>query len=129
MDTKKIKEAVGTTSKILTIRQDWKNAKLAYRDARDEARSLLEKNAWDEKKLRRENAEERGRNLANIGASGVTAASYDDALLYNDLKTEQEADFNKKQAADEARKTLRKARAEKKAARLKYSLSLLDAFM
>ncbi len=129
MDTKKIKEAVGTTSKILTIRQDWKNAKLAYRDARDEARSLLEKNAWDEKKLRRENAEERGRNLANIGASGVTAASYDDALLYNDLKTEQEADFNKKQAADEARRTLRKARAEKKAARLKYSLSLLDAFM
>lgn len=129
MDTKKIKEAVGTTSKVLTIRQDWKNAKLAYRDARDEARSLLEKNAWDEKKLRRENAEERGRNLANIGASGVTAASYDDALLYNDLKTEQEADFNKKQAADEARRTLRKARAEKKAARLKYSLSLLDAFM
>lgn len=129
MDTKKIKEAVGTTSKILTIRQDWKNAKLAYRDARDEARSLLKKNAWDEKKLRRENAEERGRNLANIGASGVTAASYDDALLYNDLKTEQEADFNKKQAADEARRTLRKARAEKKAARLKYSLSLLDAFM
>lgn len=129
MDTKKIKEAVGTTSKILTIRQDWKNAKLAYRDARDEARSLLEKNAWDEKKLRRENAEERGRNLANIGASGVTAASYDDALLYNDLKTEQEADFNKKQATDEARRTLRKARAEKKAARLKYSLSLLDAFM
>lgn len=129
MDTKKIKEAVGTTSKVLTIRQDWKNAKLAYRDARDEARSLLEKNAWDEKKLRRENAEERGRNLANIGASGVTAASYDDALLYNDLKTEQEADFNKKQAADEARRTLRKARAEKKAAKLKYSLSLLDSFL
>lgn len=129
MDTKKIKEAVGTTSKILTIRQDWKNAKLAYRDARDEARSLLEKNAWDEKKLRRENAEERGRNLANIGASGVTAASYDDALLYNDLKTEQEADFNRKQAVGEAYRSVRKARAEKKAAKLKYSLSLLDSFL
>lgn len=129
MDTKKIKEAVGTTSKVLTIRQDWKDAKRAYRETKDEVRSLLEKNAWDEKKLRRENAEERGRNLANIGASGVTADSYDDALLYNDLKTEQEADFNKKQTADEARRTLRKARAERKAAKLKYSLSLLDTFM
>ncbi len=129
MDTKKIKDAVGTASKVLTIRQDWKDAKRAYREAKDEVRSLLEKNAWDEKKLRRENAEERGRNLANIGASGVTAASYDDALLYNDLKTEQEADFNKKQTADEARRTLRKARAERKAAKLKYSLSLLDTLM
>lgn len=129
MDTKKIKDAVGTASKVLTVRQDWKDAKRAYRETKDEVRSLLEKNAWDEKKLRRENAEERGRNLANIGASGVTAASYDDALLYNDLKTEQEADFNKKQTADEARRTLRKARAERKAAKLKYSLSLLDTFM
>jgi len=129
MDTKKIKDAVGTASKVLTVRQDWKDAKRAYRETKDEVRSLLEKNAWDEKKLRRENAEERGRNLANIGASGVTAGSYDDALLYNDLKTEQEADFNKKQTADEARRTLRKARAERKAAKLKYSLSLLDTFM
>ena len=129
MDTKKIKEAVGTTSKILTIRQDWKNAKLAYRDARDEARSLLEKNAWDEKKLRRENNEERGKNLSRIGASGVKAASYDDALFYNDLKTEQEADFNRKQAVGEAYRSVRKARAEKKAAKLKYSLSLLDSFL
>ena len=118
-----------TAGKLLTIRQDWNNARRDFRDAQDEARDLLEKNAWDEKKLRRENNEERGKNLSRIGASGVKAASYDDALFYNDLKTEQEADFNRKQAVGEAYRSVRKARAEKKAAKLKYSLSLLDSFL
>ncbi|HBO59414.1 MAG TPA: hypothetical protein DD624_05850 [Alphaproteobacteria bacterium] len=122
-------EKLKTAGKLLTVRQDWKKAKLAYLDARDEARASLDKNAWDEKKLRRENNEERGKNLALIGASGVKSNSYDDALFYNDLKTEQEAEFNKKQAAGEAYRSMRKARAEKKAAKLKYSLSLLDTFM
>lgn len=129
MEKSKLTESVKKTSKILTVRQDWKDAKRAYRDSKEEAAALLEKNAWDEKKLRRENDEERGKNLSRIGASGVKVSSYDDALLYNDLKTEQEADFNKKQARDEANRTLRKARAERKAAKLKYSLSLLDEFM
>lgn len=129
MEKSKLTEAVKKSSKILTVRQDWKDAKRAYRDSKEEAAALLEKNAWDERKLRRENDEERGKNLSRIGASGVKVSSYDDALLYNDLKTEQEADFNKKQARDEANRTLRKARAERKAAKLKYSLSLLDEFM
>ena len=129
MEKSNLAESVKKSSKILTVRQDWNNARRDFRDAQDEARDLLEKNAWDEKKLRRENNEDRGKNLSRIGASGVKAASYDDALFYNDLKTEQEADFNKKQAQDEARRTLRKARAEKKAAKLKYSLSLLDSFL
>lgn len=129
MEKSNLAESVKKSSKILTVRQDWNNARRDFRDAQDEARDLLEKNAWDEKKLRRENNEERGKNLSRIGASGVKAASYDDALFYNDLKTEREADFNKKQAQDEARRTLRKARAEKKAAKLKYSLSLLDTFL
>lgn len=122
-------ETLKTAGKLLTIRQDWKDAKRAYRDSKEEAAALLEKNAWDEKVLRRENNEERGKNLSRIGASGVKASSYDDALFYNDLKTEQEADFNKKQAVGEAYRSVRKARAEKKAAKLKYSLSLLDEFM
>lgn len=129
MEKSNLTESVKKSSKILTVRQDWNNARRDFRDAQDEARDLLKKNAWDEKKLRRENNEERGKNLSRIGASGVKAASYDDALFYNDLKAEQEADFNKKQAQDEARRTLRKARAEKKAAKLKYSLSLLDSFL
>lgn len=129
MEKSKLTESVKKSSKILTIRQDWKDAKRAYRDSKEEAAALLEKNAWDERNLRRENDEERGKNLSRIGASGVKVSSYDDALLYNDLKTEQEADFNKKQARDEANRTLRKARAERKAAKLKYSLSLLDEFM
>lgn len=129
MEKSKLTESVKKSSKILTVRQDWKDAKRAYRDSKEEAAALLEKNAWDERKLRRENDEERGKNLSRIGASGVKVSSYDDALLYNDLKTEQEADFNKKQARDEANRTLRKARAERKAAKLKYSLSLLDEFM
>lgn len=128
MEKSKLTESIKKTSKILTVRQDWKDAKRAYRDSKEDAAALLEKNAWDEKKLRRENDEERGKNLSRIGASGVKVSSYDDALLYNDLKTEQEADFNQKQARDEANRTLRKARAEKKAAKLKYSLSLLDSF-
>nr|DAI19105.1 MAG TPA: hypothetical protein [Caudoviricetes sp.] len=122
-------EKLKTAGKLLTIRQDWNNTRRDFRDAQDEARDLLEKNAWDEKKLRRENNEERGKNLSRIGASGVKAASYDDALFYNDLKTEQEADFNRKQAVGEAYRSVRKARAEKKAAKLKYSLSLLDSFL
>lgn len=122
-------ETLKTAGKLLTIRQDWKDAKRAYRDSKEEAAALLEKNAWDERKLRRENDEERGKNLSRIGASGVKVSSYDDALLYNDLKTEQEAEFNKKQAVGEAYRSVRKARAEKKAAKLKYSLSLLDEFM
>ena len=122
-------ETLKTAGKMLTIRQDWKDAKRAYRDSKEETAALLEKNAWDERKLRRENDEERGKNLSRIGASGVKASSYDDALFYNDLKTEQEADFNKKQAVGEAYRSVRKARAEKKAAKLKYSLSLLDEFM
>ena len=122
-------ETLKTAGKLLTIRQDWKDAKRAYRDSKEETAALLEKNAWDERKLRRENDEERGKNLSRIGASGVKASSYDDALFYNDLKTEQEADFNKKQAVGEAYRSVRKARAEKKAAKLKYSLSLLDEFM
>lgn len=129
MEKSKLTESVKKSSKILTIRQDWKDAKRAYRDSKEEAAALLEKNAWDERNLRRENDEERGKNLSRIGASGVKVSSYDDALLYNDLKSEQEADFNKKQARDEANRTLRKARAERKAAKLKYSLSLLDEFM
>lgn len=129
MEKSNLTESVKKSSKILTVRQDWKDAKRAARNLKEDAAALLEKNAWDEKKLRRENNEERGKNLSCIGASGVKAASYDDALFYNDLKTEQEADFNKKQAHDEARRTLRKARAEKKAAKLKYSLSLLDSFL
>ena len=129
MEKSKLTESVKKSSKILTVRQDWKDAKRAYRDSKEEAAALLEKNAWEERKLRRENAEERGKNLSRIGASGVKVSSYDDALLYNDLKTEQEADFNKKQARDEANRTLRKARTERKAAKLKYSLSLLDEFM
>lgn len=122
-------EKLKTAGKLLTIRQDWNNARRDFRDAQDEARDLLEKNAWDEKKLRRENNEERGKNLSCIGASGVKAASYDDALFYNDLKTEQEADFNRKQAVGEAYRSVCKARAEKKAAKLKYSLSLLNSFL
>ena len=122
-------EKLKTAGKLLKIRQDWNNARRDFRDAQDEARDLLEKNAWDEKKLRCENNEERGKNLSRIGASGVKAASYDDALFYNDLKTEQEADFNRKQAVGEAYRSVRKARAEKKAAKLKYSLSLLDSFL
>lgn len=122
-------EKLKTAGKLLTIRQDWNNTRRDFRDAQDEARDLLEKNAWDEKKLRRENNEERGQNLSRIGASGVKAASYDDALFYNDLKTEQEADFNRKQAVGEAYRSVRKALAEKKAAKLKYSLSLLDSFL
>lgn len=60
-------EKLKTAGKLLTIRQDWNNTRRDFRDAQDEARDLLEKNAWDEKKLRRENNEERGKTCPVSG--------------------------------------------------------------
>ena len=75
----------------LTLLKNWDGGDDSAADYDAEAGETLRKAAADIREIRQKNAEEKGENIARAGSSGIDVSSYNDALLYNDLKAAREA--------------------------------------
>ena len=93
----------------LTLLKNWDGGDDSAADYDAEAGETLRKAAADIREIRQKNAEEKGENIARAGSSGIDVSSYNDALLYNDLKAAREAFDVRDRAEREAVVLRRKA--------------------
>ncbi len=111
--------------------KDWQTSKDNEDDYYQQADSLLKQTQYETKKIKRENREKKGESIANAGASGIAVSSFNDALLYNDLKTAQEVYQKQEQAREQAynlRKQAKKESRNRKNQAFSYSIGLLTDF-
>ena len=111
--------------------KDWQDSKDNEKDYYWQANNVIQQSRNDSKKLKRENDEETGKAIAKAGASGISVSSFNDALLYNDLKTAQEIYDKEQQAKEKAYSLKRQAKNERnnrKSKAFSYSVGLLTDF-
>ena len=70
--------------------KDWQASKAAQEAYFHQANSLLNENEAEIRKMKRKNAENRGKNVSKAGASGIDVSSFNDALLSEDLKNNRD---------------------------------------
>ena len=91
----------------LTLLKNWDGGNAD--DYNAEADEALRQADRDVREIRRKNAEEKGENIARAGSSGIDVSSYNDALLYNDLKAARDAFDVRERAREKAGVLRRKA--------------------
>lgn len=114
----------------LTLLKSWDGGDDSAADCDAEAGETLRRAAADIREIRRKNAEEKGENIARAGSSGIDVSSYNDALLYNDLKAAREAFDVRDRAEREATVLRRKANRSRVGATdraLAFSVNLLKS--
>lgn len=93
----------------LTLLKNWDGGNGDADDYNAEADEALRQADRDVREIRRKNAEEKGENIARAGSSGIDVSSYNDALLYNDLKAARDAFDVRERAREKAGVLRRKA--------------------
>ena len=122
---------MNSAKNTLNLLKEWQDSKETEKDYRRQADNVMRTNYNETQKLKREKDEERGEAIAKAGASGVDVASFNDALLYGDLKSRQKIYDKKQQAADQAYSLRRQAKSERDKRKNKafsYSVGLLTDF-
>lgn len=116
--------ALSAVKNTFNLLKEWQKSKETQEDCFHQAKSLLKANDDDIDKIKRQSAEERGKNISKAGASGIDLSSFNDALLSEDLKNarnihdeQKEAQALKKQAESVKRNRRNKS--------LSYSVGLL----
>ena len=122
---------INSAKNTFNLLKDWQESKKNEKDYYWQADNVIRQSRNETQKLKQENDEKKGEALAKAGASGINVSSFNDALLYNDLKTAREA-YDKEQQAQEKSYTLRQqAKTERKNRKNKafsYSVGLLSDF-
>ncbi len=111
--------------------KDWQTSKENEDDYDRQADNVLKQTRHEIRKIKRENREEKGETIAKAGASGVSVSSFNDALMYNDLKTAQDVYEKQEQAREQAynlRKQAQNERSNRKNKAFSYSIGLLTDF-
>lgn len=109
--------------------KEWQDSKDAEENYFRQADDTIRKSRAEAQKMKRENDEERGEAVAKAGASGINVSSFNDALLYNDLKTARDVYDKERQAAEQAGALRRQAgneRRNRKSKAFSYSVGLLS---
>ena len=122
---------INSAKNTFNLLKDWQESKKNEKDYYWQADNVIRQSRNETQKLKQENDEKKGEALAKAGASGINVSSFNDALLYNDLKTAREA-YDKEQQAQEKSYTLRQqAKTERKNRKNKafsYSVGLFSDF-
>ena len=105
------------------LMKEWQASKAAQEAYFHQANSLLNENEAEIRKMKRENEEERGKNVSKAGASGIDVSSFNDAVLSEDLKNDRDIYDKQVQTQAKASALRNKAYAERRK-RWKKSLSL-----
>ena len=121
--------ALSAAKNTFNLLKEWHESKEAQKAYFHQADSLLQ-NTFDEiRQMKRQKAEDRGKNISKAGASGIDLSSFNDAFLSQDLKEAQDIYDKQKQAQEEALELRRKAKKERQNRRDKafsYSIGLLS---
>ncbi len=122
---------MNSAKSTFNLLKEWQDSKNAEDDYYRQADNVIRQNRNETQKLKRENDEERGEAIAKAGASGINVSSFNDALLYNDLKTAREVYDKEQQAREQAYSLRRQAKNERrnrKGKAFSYSVGLLTDF-
>lgn len=122
---------MSSAKNTFNLLKEWQDSENAEDDYYRQANNVIRQNRNETQKLKRESDEERGEAVAKAGASGINVSSFNDALLYNDLKTAREVYDKEQQAREQAYSLRRQAKNERrnrKSKALSYSIGLLTDF-
>lgn len=122
---------MNSTKNTFNLLKEWQDSKNTEDDYYRQADNIIRQNRNETQKMKRENEEERGEAVAKAGASGINVSSFNDALLYNDLKTARDVYDKEQQAGEQAYSLRRQAKNERrnrKGKALSYSVGLLTDF-
>ena len=121
--------AMSATKNTFNLLKEWRDSKEAQKSYFHQADSLLKGNADEIRQMKRQNAEDRGKDISKAGASGIDISSFNDALLSKDLKAAQNMYDKQKQAQEQALALRKQAKNERRNRRDKafsYSVGLLS---
>ena len=96
------------------LMKEWQASKAAQDSYFHQSASLLNDNNADVLKMKRQYAEDRGRNISKAGASGLDVSSFNDALLSEDLKNARDIYDKQMQAQAKAAALRNKAHNERR---------------
>ena len=87
------------------LMKEWQASKAAQESYFHQADSLLNNDA-EVRRMKRQNAEDRGKNISKAGASGIDVSSFNDAIMSEDLKNGRDI-YDKQVEAQEKAAALR----------------------
>ena len=120
---------LSATKNTFNLLNEWQKSKETQEACFHQAKRLLKDNDEDIDKIKRQSAEERGKNISKAGASGIDLSSFNDALLSEDLKNARDVYDKQKQAQEKAQALRKQAENERRNRRnksLSYSVGLLS---
>lgn len=121
--------ALSAVKNTFNLLKEWQKSKETQEDCFHQAKSLLKANDDDIDKIKRQSAEERGKNISKAGASGIDLSSFNDAFLSEDLKNARNIHDEQKEAQEKAQALRKQAESVKRNRRnksLSYSVGLLS---
>ena len=121
--------ALSATKNTFNLLKDWQNSKENQKAFFYQADRLLQDNADEIRQMKRQNAEDRGKDISKAGASGVDLSSFNDALLSENLKNSRNIYDEQQKAQEQARALRKQGRNERKNRRNKtfsYAVGLLS---
>lgn len=96
------------------LMKEWRASKEARKSYFHQANSLLSDENAEIQRMKRNHAEDRGKNVSKAGASGVDLSSFNDALLSEDLKSGRDIYDKQVQAQAKAAALRNKAHNERR---------------
>ena len=121
--------ALSATKNTFNLLKEWQKSKETQEACFHQAESFLKDNDGDIGNIKRQSAEERGKNISKAGASGIDLSSFNDALLSEDLKNTRNIYDKQKEAQEKAQALRKQAGNERRNRRnksLSYSVGLLS---
>ena len=96
------------------LMKEWQASNAAQESYFHQANSLLSDDTTEIRRMKRQNAEDRGKNISKAGASGIDVSSFNDAILSEDLKNERDIYDKQMQAQAKAAALRNKAYGERR---------------
>ena len=123
--------ALSAAKSTFNLLKEWRESKEAQKAYFHQADSLLQDNAEEVRQMKRQNAEDIGKDISKAGASGINLSSFNDALFSENMKNTREIYDKQKKAQEQAQALRKQAKNEKRNRRNKafsYSVGLLSDF-
>ena len=123
--------ALSAAKSTFNLLKEWRESKEAQKAYFHQADSLLQDNAEEVRQMKRQNAEDIGKDISKAGASGINLSSFNDALFSENMKNTREIYDKQKKAQEQAQALRKQAKNEERNRRNKafsYSVGLLSDF-
>ena len=131
MSKKGFSTLMNSAKNTFNLLKEWQDSKNTEKDYYLQAHNTIRQSRDETEQLKRKNKKERGTAIAKAGASGINVSSFNDALLYNDLKTAREVydkEQNARQQAAGLRRQAANERRNRKSKAFSYTVGLLSDF-